>query len=220
MTTPIVTNALRIFELGGPVMWPILVSSILGFTIACERFIAFAKYNFANYFFRSKQRQIIALTREGKYAEALAIARSAESAICLIFAEAIEHREAGFTETLQATSQQTIDRLSRGFSILDTVITVAPMLGILGTVTGIINTFNVLSATAIDNPMGATAGIAEALITTAAGLIVAIGCLFPFNFFLAQLKRRTHELEQSAHQMEIAYNASQNKKIVSPPVAL
>ncbi len=218
--TPIVTNALRIFELGGPVMWPILLSSILGFTIACERFIAFSKYNFANYFFRSKQRQIIALTREGKYAEALALARSAESAICLIFAEALEHREAGFTETLQATSQQTIDRLSRGFSILDTVITVAPMLGILGTVTGIINTFNVLSATAIDNPMGATAGIAEALITTAAGLIVAIGCLFPFNFFLAQLKRRTHELEHYTHQMEIAYNASQNKKAPSPSVPL
>jgi biopolymer transport protein ExbB len=201
-------------------MWPILICSILGFTIACERFFAFSKYNFANYFFRSKQRQVIALTREGKYSEALTIARSAESAICFIFAEALEHREAGFTETLQATSQQTIDRLRRGFSLLDTVITVAPMLGILGTVTGIINTFNVLSATAIDNPMGATAGIAEALITTAAGLIVAIGCLFPFNYFVAQLKRRTHELEQAMHQMEIAYNTSQNKKSVTPPVAL
>ncbi len=220
MMTPIITNALKIFELGGPVMWPILICSILGFTIACERFFAFSKYNFANYFFRSKQRQIIALTREGKYAEALAIARNAESAICFIFAEALEHREAGFTETLQASSQQTIDRLSRGFSILDTVITVAPMLGILGTVTGIINTFNVLSASAIDNPMGATAGIAEALITTAAGLIVAIGCLFPFNFLLAQLKRRTHELEQFAHQMEIAYNTSQNKTVPHPPLAL
>jgi len=213
-------NILKLFELGGPVMWPILICSVLGFTIACERFFAFSKYNFANYFFRSKQRQIIALTREGKYAEALAIARSSESAICYIFAEAIEHREAGFTETLQATSQQTIDRLRRGFSMLDTVITVAPMLGILGTVTGIINTFNVLSATAIDNPMGATAGIAEALITTAAGLIVAIGCLFPFNYFVAQLKSRTHELEQCMHQMEIAYNTSQNKTIVTPPVAL
>jgi biopolymer transport protein ExbB len=220
MMTQTLTNAVKIFELGGPVMWPILLCSVLGFTIACERFFAFSKYNFANYFFRSKQRQIIALTREGKYAEALAIARGAESAICYIFAEAIEHREAGFTETLQATSQQTIDRLRRGFSILDTVITVAPMLGILGTVTGIINTFNVLSATAIDNPMGATAGIAEALITTAAGLIVAICCLFPFNYFIAQLKSRTHELEQAIHQMEIAYNTSQNKKMVTPPVAL
>ena len=210
----------QFFLKGGPIMWPILICSVLGFTIACERFFAFSKYNFANYFFRSKQRQIIALTREGKYTEALALARSSESAICHIFAEAIEHREAGFTETLQATSQQTIDRLRRGFSMLDTVITVAPMLGILGTVTGIINTFNVLSATAIDNPMGATAGIAEALITTAAGLIVAIGCLFPFNYFVAQLKSRTHELEQCMHQMEIAYNTSQNKTTVTPPVAL
>lgn len=219
MMTQTVNNALTIFKLGGPVMWPILICSILGFTIACERLFAFWKYNFANYFFRSKQRQVIALTREGKYSEALALAKSAESSVCVIFAQALEHREAGFTETLQATSQQTIDRLRRGFSILDTVITVSPMLGILGTVTGIINTFNVLSAAAIDNPMGATAGIAEALITTAAGLIVAIGCLFPFNFFVAQLKRRTHELEQLTHQMEIAYNTSLQKKAV-PPVAL
>lgn len=200
-------------------MWPILFCSILGFTIACERLFAFWKYNFANYFFRSKQRQVIALTREGKYTEALAIAKSAESPICSIFAQALEHREAGFTESLEAVSQETIDRLRRGFSILDTVITVAPMLGILGTVTGIINTFNVLSATAIDNPTGATAGIAEALITTAAGLIVSIGCLFPFNFFVAQLKRRTHELGQVTHQMEIAYNTSLQKKPI-PPVAL
>jgi biopolymer transport protein ExbB len=103
--------------------------------------------------------------------------------------------------------------------MLDTVITVSPMLGILGTVTGIINTFHVLSVAGIENPTGATAGIAEALITTAAGLIVAIGCLFPFNFFVAQLKRRTHELDQLIHQIEIAYNTSTQKKTV-PPIAL
>jgi biopolymer transport protein ExbB len=212
-------NAIQIFQRGGPVMWPILICSLLGFTIACERQFAFWKYNFANYFFRSKQRQIISLTREGKYTEALTLAKSAESPICIIFSQALEYREAGFSATLEATSQQTIDRLRRGFSILDTVITVAPMLGILGTVTGIINTFNVLSAAGIENPTGATAGIAEALITTAAGLIVSIGCLFPFNFFVAQLKRRTHELEQLTHQIEIAYNTSIQKKPV-PPVAL
>ena len=212
-------NTLTIFKSGGPVMWPILFCSILGFTIACERLFAFWKYNFANYFFSSKHRQIIALTREGKYSEALDLAKNSESPVCSIFAQALEHREAGFRETLEATSQQTIDRLRRGFSMLDTVITVAPMLGILGTVTGIINTFHVLSAAGIENPTGATAGIAEALITTAAGLVVAIGCLFPFNFFVAQLKRRTHELEQLTHQMEIAYNTSNTKKTV-PPVAL
>ncbi len=209
-------NTLTIFKSGGPVMWPILFCSILGFTIACERLFAFGKYNFANYFFSSKHRQIIALTREGKYSEALDLAKNSESPICSIFGQALEHREAGFRETLEATSQQTVDRLRRGFSVLDTVITVAPMLGILGTVTGIINTFHVLSAAGIENPTGATAGIAEALITTAAGLVVAIGCLFPFNFFVAQLKRRTHELEQLTHQMEIAYNTSNPKKTNAP----
>ena len=212
-------NAIAIFKSGGPVMWPILACSLLGFTIACERLFAFWKYNFANYFFMSKQRQIIALTREGKYSEALVLAQSSESPVCYIFAQALEHREAGFAETLEAVSQQTIDRLRRGFSVLDTVITVSPMLGILGTVTGIINTFHVLSAAGIENPTGATAGIAEALITTAAGLIVAIGCLFPFNYFVAQLKRRTHELDQLIHQIEIAYNTSTQRKTV-PPVAL
>ena len=82
-------------------MWPILACSLLGFTIACERLFAFWKYNFANYFFASKQRQIIALTREGKYSEALVLAKSSESPICYIFAQALEHREAGFTETLE-----------------------------------------------------------------------------------------------------------------------
>jgi biopolymer transport protein ExbB len=99
-----------------------------------------------------------------------------------------------------------LDRLRRGLSVLDTTITVAPMLGILGTVTGIINTFNMLNLEGIENPAAATAGIAEALITTAAGLIVAIACLFPFNFLVSQLKRRTHELEQIIHQFALAFN--------------
>ena len=219
MFTQTLDNAIHIFKSGGPVMWPILACSLLGFTIACERLFSFWRYNFANFFFQSKQRQIIVLTREGKYSEALALAQGSESPICYIFGQALEHREAGFTQTLEAVSQQTIDRLRRGFSMLDTVITVAPMLGILGTVTGIINTFNVLSVAGIENPAGATAGIAEALITTAAGLIVAIGCLFPFNYFVAQLKRRTHELDQLIHQIEIAYNTSIQKKTV-PAITL
>ena len=130
------------------------------------------------------------------------------------------NRETGLQETLEAASQMELNRLRRGLSVLDTTITVAPMLGILGTVTGIINTFNMLNDQGIVNPAGATAGIAEALITTAAGLIVAIACLFPFNFLVAQLKRRTTELEQIIHQFELAYNTGANKhNQVAPPPA-
>ena len=208
--------ALVMFDRGGPVMWPILICSLIALAVAIERFFAFWKYNAANFYFRNRQKEILDLTRDGRFNEALAVARAADSPICRIFGSALENREAGFQETLVAASQLELDRLRRGFSVLDTAITVAPMLGILGTVTGIINTFNVLSATGVENPTGATAGIAEALITTAAGLVVAICCLFPFNFFVSQIKRRTTELEQVTHRFELAYNTGLAKSDATP----
>lgn len=199
-------SAFALFERGGPVMWPILLTSLMGLAVTFERLFAFWKYNTANFFFRKRQAALLALMREGTFDEALRSAKDADSPICRVLVKALENREAGFLVTLEAASQLELDRLRRGLSILDTTITVAPMLGILGTVTGIINTFNMLHAAGMENPTGATAGIAEALITTAAGLMVAIACLFPFNFLVAQIKRRTNELEQVLHQAELAYN--------------
>lgn len=204
--------AFELFERGGPVMWPILFCSFMGLAVTFERLFAFWKYNTANFYFRNRQKALIAITREGTFEEALTCAKQAESPVCRVLAQALENRESGFHETLEAASQLELDHLRRGLSVLDTTITVAPMLGILGTVTGIINTFNMLNAAGIENPAGATAGIAEALITTAAGLIVAIACLFPFNFLVSQLKRRTTELEQTIHQFELAYNTGMSRQ--------
>jgi biopolymer transport protein ExbB len=209
-------GAFALFDRGGPVMWPILLVSLMGLTVTIDRLFAFWRYNTANFYFRNKQAALIALAREGKFEEAVASAKGADSPICRVLAQALKNREAGFQETLEAASQLELDRLRRGLSVLDTTITVAPMLGILGTVTGIINTFNVLGAAGMENPAGATAGIAEALITTAAGLIVAIACLFPFNFLVAQIKRRTTELEQVLHQFELAYNTGAARAAAGP----
>lgn len=203
--------AFALFRRGGPVMWPILILSVVGLGVTFERLFAFWKYNTANFCFRGTQKKLLSLAREGRFDEAISEAAQAESPVCRILVEALKNREAGFLETLQAASQLELNHLRRGLSVLDTTITVAPMLGILGTVTGIIGTFNMLNIAGIDNPAGATAGIAEALITTAAGLIVAIACLFPFNFLVAQLKRRTTELEQITHQFELAYNTGLGK---------
>ncbi len=205
-------NAFSLFDRGGPVMWPILFCSLMALTVTFERLFAFWKYNAANFYFRAKQKTLISLTREGSFEEAIACAKRADSPVCRVLVLALENREAGFQETLEAASQLELDRLRRGLSVLDTTITVAPMLGILGTVTGIINTFNMLNVSGMENPAGATAGIAEALITTAAGLIVAIACLFPFNFLVSLLKRRTTELEQITHQLELAYNTGVGKQ--------
>ena len=82
----------------------------------------------------------------------------------------------------KAFSFRTGHRDGRGLTIVSTIITAEPMLGILGTVTGIMQTFRALNgAEGVANPMSATAGIGEALITTAAGLIASLILLFPYN---------------------------------------
>ena len=78
---------------------------------------------------------------------------------------------------------------ARGLVVVSTIITAEPMLGILGTVTGIMQTFGALNgADGVVNPMSATAGIGEALITTAAGLVASLVLLFPYNLLDARVE--------------------------------
>ena len=74
--------------------------------------------------------------------------------------------------------------MRRFMGVLDTMITVAPLLGIFGTVLGIIASFEMLGSAGIDNPQAVTAGVAQALITTATGLGIAILSVFPYNYFI------------------------------------
>ncbi len=200
-------RALDLFERGGPVMWPLLICSLMGVTVAFERLFAFWKYNTANLYFRKHTIGLIEIIKGGRFDEALEVSKKLDSPIARIIAEALRNSATGFCDTLQSVSQRELNKLKRGFSVLDTVITVAPMLGILGTVTGIIGTFHMLNAAGLSNPTAATAGIGEALITTAAGLIVTIVCLFPFNYLTSQLTRCATELEQIMHKFEVAFNA-------------
>lgn len=86
-------------------------------------------------------------------------------------------------------------RLARGFAVLDTVITAAPLLGILGTVLGVIDCFEVLSASSHPDPLAISGGVAEALITTATGLTIAVAVLLPYNYLRARTRARLTEIE-------------------------
>lgn len=94
-----------------------------------------------------------------------------------------------------ANAQATLNGLQRGFGLVSTIISAEPMLGILGTVTGIIKTFGSFKLSDAASPLAATAGIGEALITTAAGLIASLLLLFPYNYLLSLLARAVAELE-------------------------
>ena len=143
---PTFSQIFQSFREGGPVMWPILILSIVGVAIVFDRLFAFIT------FFRSR-----------------------------------EHH---------SDPQATLNRLQRGFGLLSTIITAEPMLGILGTVTGIIQTFGALKVSDAASPLAATAGIGEALITTAAGLIVTLILVFPYNFLLGLLSKASARLER------------------------
>ena len=95
-----------------------------------------------------------------------------------------------------ADPQGRLNRLQRGFGLLSTIITAEPMLGILGTVTGIIKTFGAFKLAENASPLAATAGIGEALITTAAGIVAALALLFPYNFLLGLLAAAAARLER------------------------
>ena len=122
-----------------------------------------------------------------------------------ILVSGILHREFSMVKAMESAAADEVQRMRRYMTVLDTMITVAPLLGIFGTVTGIITSFEMLGSAGIDHPDAVTAGVAEALITTATGLAIAIFSVFPYNYFNAKVRRATLDIEKYATSLEIVY---------------
>ena len=106
------------------------------------------------------------------------------------------------SELLENAAKHQLHRMQRGQPILDTIITLAPMLGILGTVLGIIESFQVLGGEGVPEPKVIIGGIAQALVSTAAGLSVAMLALLPFNRFRHLIQLQTLRLETVGTEVE------------------
>ena len=120
-----------------------------------------------------------------------------------MLAAGLAHRNYGLVQSLAAAAMQEIEKMKRNLSVLDTIITLAPLLGILGTVSGIIVSFDLLGDAGIEDPKAVTGGIAQALLTTAAGLAIAIVALLPYNAFTRKVEKVTRYLEQLATCYEV-----------------
>jgi biopolymer transport protein ExbB len=105
---------------------------------------------------------------------------------------------------MEASAQAEMGRLKSYLPVLDTIITLSPLLGLLGTVTGMIAAFGILSATGMNQPTAITGGVAEALIATAVGLAIAIGTLVPYNYFTARAERAMDAMERAASRLDLA----------------
>jgi biopolymer transport protein ExbB len=109
---------------------------------------------------------------------------------------------------METAARDELARMRRGLPVLDTIVTLSPLLGLLGTVTGMIAAFGVMSSSGISQPHAITGGVAEALIATAAGLGIAIGTLVPYNVFLARVERVTATLEREGSRLELVLTES------------
>ena len=168
-----------IFCKGGPVMWPLLACSIVALGVVFERLLWWMTYAAQA---RSKRlNDFFNLAETGKFDEAIALAESEKSSEIKILLSGLAEREHGLEASLEMSANRTIENMKRHLPILDTIITLSPLLGILGTVTGIITSFDLLGQAGIENPQAVTGGIAQALITTATGLAIAIIALLPYN---------------------------------------
>jgi biopolymer transport protein ExbB len=123
--------------------------------------------------------------------------------VARVLVAALRERDTSFTNALLAQSSEELKRFNRGLTVLDTVITLAPLLGLLGTVTGMFNSFNLLGGTSLDAPAAITGGIAEALIATAFGLGIAITALIPYNYLNSRLEDARREIEIAGNRLEL-----------------
>ncbi|MGB5883357.1 MAG: MotA/TolQ/ExbB proton channel family protein [Desulfobulbales bacterium] len=204
-----------LFFHGGPVMYPLLACSILVLTVVIERLFFWASVDFT----RNRQliEDVLELCRQGDWEAVRARVSGSKDFIVRVLVSGILHREFSMTKAMEATAAEEIRNMRRYMGVLDTMITVAPLLGIFGTVIGIISSFEALGSAGIDQPQAVTAGIAQALITTATGLGIAILSVFPYNYFNSKVEKAVLNIEKYATSLEIVYEKLEGKPEASEP---
>ncbi|MHC4453133.1 MAG: MotA/TolQ/ExbB proton channel family protein [Planctomycetota bacterium] len=186
---------------GGPVMYPLLICSLISLTITIERIIFWS--NEKRRMDRKLLDEIFGEIEKGFYEKAITLGNKSKDYMIKIVCYALTHHKSSRINMLEMAADDEIDRMKRGMAVLDTIITMAPLLGILGTVTGIIVSFDFLGKAGVEDPKAVTGGIAQALITTATGLTVALASIIPYNYFIVKLERAARNIEKCTTSFEI-----------------
>lgn len=180
------------FDRGGWVMWPLSALSLVGVALIFER--CWFWMSTAGAWRKHRYAWLAQRMRGGSWEEADAAAQSDASIYGRILRRVVEER--GRSAAGQQAIEEQRHRMERFMPTLSTIITAAPMLGILGTVTGIIDVANVFEAdAAVTDPAQVLPGIGEALLTTVVGLVIAVIVLFPYNVFRTQIDRAVGRME-------------------------
>jgi len=207
---------LDILMKGGVILWVIILLSFIGAAIIIERLLYFKKTRVdeEKLFYRIK-----ATVEKKHFDEALNICDSTVSPFTSLMKTGIEHRNYPKhiqKEVLQEAANQEIPQLERYLSFLGTIAHISPLLGLLGTVTGNIKAFGVLgSFGAVSDPSILAKGISEALITTAAGIIVSIPAVIFYNYLVDKVGKILIKMESQVNDMIILLNDDEIKTDVA-----
>jgi biopolymer transport protein ExbB len=200
---------MELFHAGKFVMWPILLVSFLMITVAVERVLFIIREN------ARRQPEVVEkmleLVEQNDIEGAVELGKKSQDFVARILTYALTNKEHSLNNAFTRASNQELLRYQQGLPTLDTCITAAPLLGLLGTVTGMMGTFGALGGGDIGAAASKiTGGVAEALIATACGLLIAVTGLLPFNYMNARVEEARHEVEDAANSLEIIISKASN----------
>jgi biopolymer transport protein ExbB len=198
------------FQKGGWIMWPILITSLVAVGVVFERAIWWMME--ARKRDPDKLEKVYAAIQKGDLKVASGLARTSEDPVLRVVWHGLNHYYSSLEGALQVAAGLEIERAGRFIVILDTIVTLAPLLGLLGTVTGLMRAFFRLGSTEL-NEAAISGGIAEALIATACGLTIAVVALIFLNFFAAKVSKLQFEIQTACTNVEVL-SSSIGKKVI------
>jgi biopolymer transport protein ExbB len=192
--------AVDLFYKGGPIMYPILVVGIVAVCVILERSVWWSRTGL-----KRKPKQLESVYQdleEGNLESAVQNSANAEDPVVRMVHHGLNHPHTSMEGALEVAAGQELRGAGRFLGAMDTIVTLGPLLGLLGTVTGIMGSFSSIGSSelAVEKVTG---GIGEALIATAAGLCIAIVTLVPMNFFHSRLASLQFDLEAAANNVLI-----------------
>ena len=198
------------FEAGGPIMWPILIAGLVAVAVVGER---------AFWWWRESRRRdpqtlekLFASLEAGDFREASRLSKGSGDPIIRMIWHGMNHYHSSLQGALAVAAGAELQKAGRFIIVMDTLVTLAPLLGLLGTVSGIFKTFIALGTQSVEGAMGSiTGGIGEALIATMCGLAIAIFALIPFNYFTRKVAQLHFELESAATNVEVMVSAAKQR---------
>jgi biopolymer transport protein ExbB len=208
-------SLMEMFHAGHEIMWPIILLSFVALTVIVERLLFTFREN------ANREPEVVQKMLESVEHRdidgALAIGKKSNDFVARILVYTLTNKEFSLTNAFMRASSQELARFGQGMATLDTCITAAPLLGLLGTVTGMMRTFGALNGGDASAGFGAiTGGVAEALIATMCGLFIAVTSLLPYNYLNARAEEAKHEVADASNALEILIKKSETMPPFAP----